>query len=139
MSNAPIVWVHGDALSPTNPALQAYPAAPALFVWDDALLDGYAISLKRVLFIYESLLELPVVIRRGDVADELLRFAAEHTTQTVVTTESVAPRFHHIARTITRQGLTLRVLRPPAFLETSERLDLQRFSRYWRVAQKHLL
>jgi hypothetical protein len=66
----PIVWIHGDCLSPYGPALTAYPGAPAIWVWDDALLEEWRISLKRIVFIYECLLDLPVVIRRGDVATE---------------------------------------------------------------------
>ena len=132
-----IIWVHGDSLSPTNPALETYPNSPAIFVWDDELLDAYNISLKRVVFLYESLLELPVTIRRGDVATEVLRFAAEHNANTVITTESPAPRFHTIARRINREIGKLRVHRLPAFVESGESIDLKRFSRYWRVAKKY--
>ncbi len=63
----PVVWVHGDVLSPYGPALKVYPDAPAIWVWDDALIEEWQLSLKRITFIYECLLELPVVIRRGDV------------------------------------------------------------------------
>jgi len=34
--NQPVVWVHGDCLSPYGPALKAYPDAPAIWVWDSA-------------------------------------------------------------------------------------------------------
>lgn len=70
----PIVWVHGDCLSPFNPALQAYPDAPRIWVWDEELLEEWQLSLKRIAFIYECLLELPVVMRRGDVASEVNAF-----------------------------------------------------------------
>ena len=73
----PIIWVHGDCLSPKNPALQTYPDAPAIWVWDDALLEEWQINLKRIVFIYECLLELPVTIRRGDVAQEVVRLGLE--------------------------------------------------------------
>ena len=72
-----IVWLHGDGLSPQNPALVANEGAPAVFVFDDALLTQWQIGLKRVVFLYESLLELPVSIRRGDVAAEVSAFARE--------------------------------------------------------------
>ncbi|MEG4118028.1 hypothetical protein QUA43_11195, partial [Microcoleus sp. N9_B4] len=60
--NNPIIWLHGDCLSPEGPAFQAHPEAPAIWVWDDALIDEWQLSLKRMVFIYECLLELPVVI-----------------------------------------------------------------------------
>ncbi|HLO88451.1 MAG TPA: hypothetical protein VK203_26070 [Nostocaceae cyanobacterium] len=40
MSKA-IVWVHGDCLSPQNPALLEYPKSPAIWVWDDALIEEW--------------------------------------------------------------------------------------------------
>ncbi|HRF95569.1 MAG TPA: hypothetical protein PLZ51_10255, partial [Aggregatilineales bacterium] len=73
-----IVWVHGDNLSPYNPALLEGKNAPALFVWDEKLLTEWHISLKRIVFIYECLLELPVIIRKGDVAQELVQFSQEN-------------------------------------------------------------
>ncbi len=132
-----ICWIHGDALSHTNPALQVHPNAPAIFVWDDELLDFYNISLKRVAFMYECLLELPVTIRRGNVAAEVLRFAAENDATMVATAPSVAPRFHQIARQINSSIDTLRLYEPPPFIDPREPLDLKRFSRYWRKAKNY--
>ncbi len=77
-----IVWVHGDCLNPNNPALKAYPNAQAIFVFDDTYLVEQKISLKRVMFMYESALELPVTIRRGNLVEVVLAFAGEHGAQT---------------------------------------------------------
>lgn len=131
----PIVWVHGDCLSPRGPALDAHSDAPAIFVWDEALLDAWQIGLKRVTFIYECLLELPVVIRRGDVAAEVLRFAAGHGATAIVTAESPSPRFRDLRD---RMAATLPVATLPVepFIRPERRLDLKRFSRYWKVAEQ---
>jgi hypothetical protein len=133
----PIVWVHGDCLSPYNPALQAYPDAPAIWVWDEALIEEWQLSLKRIAFIYECLLELPVVIRRGDVAQELLTFAKEHDANLIVTVESPSPRFNHICDQI-KDDLKLAVLGIEPFFEYDGYIDLKRFSRYWKVAEKYV-
>lgn len=132
----PIVWVHGDCLSPKGPALVAHPDAPAIWVWDDALLAQWQISLKRIVFLYECLLELPVVIRRGDVAEQVLAFARQHAADGVVTTESPSPRFRAISAAI-RRSLPLQVLPVTPFLAYSGKLDLRRFSRYWSVAERY--
>ena len=89
----PLIWVHGGCLHPQSPAFQAFPDAPALWVWDEALLGRGRISLKRVLFLYESLLELPVAIERGAVAERVAAYAAEAGCDSIVTVVSVAPRF----------------------------------------------
>lgn len=134
---SPIVWVHGDCLSPYNPALKHYPDAPAIWVWDDALIEEWQLSLKRITFIYECLLELPVIIRRGNVAGEVLTFAQEYHADTVVTVESPSPRFDTICDQI-EDSLGLEVLPLEPFFEYDGYIDLKRFSRYWKVAQRHL-
>jgi hypothetical protein len=139
MNHSTIVWVHGDCLSPSNPALQTYPGAAAVFVWDEALLAEWRISLKRIVFIYECLLELPVTIWRGDVAEEIGRFAARHYADTVATTRSPSPRFADICNRLLAQGLAVEQFDVEPFLAYSGRLDLTRFSRYWRVARRYIL
>ena len=135
----PVLWIHGEALGPDNPALVAWPGRPALFVFDTALIkgggqqQGQHLSLKRLGFLYECLLELPVTIRRGDVAAEVLAFARRHNADGVVTCAAVAPRFSAVAAAI-RAELPLVVLPIEPFVELDSD-DLRRFSRYWRSAE----
>ncbi|QDL07390.1 hypothetical protein DP113_05235 [Brasilonema octagenarum UFV-E1] len=133
----PIIWIHGDCLSPRNPALEEYPEAPAIWVWDDALIEEWQLSLKRLTFIYECLLELPVVIRRGNVAKEVLAFAKEHNANKVVTADSPSPRFDAICDEIER-SVELEVFEVEPFFDYDGYIDLKRFSRYWKVAQKYV-
>ncbi len=135
--NHPVIWVHGDCLSPYGPALKAYPDAHAIWVWDDALIEEWQLSLKRITFIYECLLELPVVIRRGDVATEIVNFANEHNTDLVITAESPSPRFEDICNQI-KCSVSVEVLAVEPFFEYDGYIDLKRFSRYWKVAERHL-
>lgn len=136
MSNR-IIWVHGDCLSPKNPALDEYPNTPAIWVWDDDLLEEWQISLKRITFIYECLLELPVTIRRGNIAKEILAFAKEHKADTVVTADSPSPRFDKICDEI-EESKELEIFEVEPFFEYDGFIDLKRFSRYWKVAQKYV-
>lgn len=137
-----IVWIHADNLSPYNPALVENPNVPAIFVWDDDLLSQWKISLKRITFIYECLLELPVTIRRGSVADEVVSFAREHNAGRIVTSESPSPRFRSLCKTIAGampSGSRLEVLKIAPFVEYDGYIDLKRFSRYWRTVEKYAL
>lgn len=138
VTSTTVVWVHGDALSPNNSALLAYPNAPAVFVFDDALLTRMQISLKRIVFMYECLLELPVHIRRGDPAQELTSFAQKHEGTKIATTPSPSPGFRHICRTLELSGLEIEIHAPEPFVTLPEHTDLRRFSRYWKIAQKRL-
>ncbi len=135
--NQPIIWVHGDCLSPDSPPLKQYPEASAIWVWDEALIEEWQLSLKRLTFIYECLLELPVVIRRGDVATEVIAFAGEHNTDLVITTQSPSPRFEAICQEIER-SVPVEVLAVEPFFKYDGYIDLKRFSRYWKVAERYL-
>lgn len=126
-------------MRPNGPALAAHPDAPAIWVWDDALLAAWRISLKRILFLYECLLELPVSIRRWRMVAELLAFAQEHGATQVATAVSPSPRFAAICHELEQAGLTVLVYEEEPFVAYNGRFDLQRFSRYWRVAQKYAL
>jgi len=142
MSEKTIVWVHGDNLSPHSAAFQAAPGAPAIFVWDDALLEGWQISLKRIVFIYECLLELPIVIRRGDVAQEVLHFAEEQQARHVLTAASPSPRHRALCQKIIGgmpKGSRLEVLHEPPFVDTIGVVDVKRFSRYWNAVKKQAM
>ena len=130
----PVLWINGEALGPTNPALLAHPEAPAVFVFDRKLIAQAGLSLKRLGFLYECLLELPVTLRQGDVAQEVLAFARRHGADGVVTSAAVDPRFGLLREQIAAQ-LPLQVLEPEAFVALPEPLDLRRFSRYWRRAE----
>lgn len=135
----PLIWIHGDCLSPHHPALLKYPEAPALWVWDEALLLEWRISLKRLVFIYECLLELPVAIHRGEVVAEIGKCAQSRGATTVVTTASPSPRFTKICQEITTTlQLQIEILEIEPFITPDSPVDLKRFSRYWRVAQKEL-
>ncbi len=137
MTSKPIIWVHGDCLSPGNPALQQYPEAAAIWVWDDALIEEWQLSLKRLTFIYECLLDLPVVIRRGDVVKEVLIFAKEHNTNKIATANSPSPRFDFIHNQL-EHTMEVEVLEVEPFFEYDGYIDLKRFSRYWKTAQEYV-
>lgn len=132
-SNQSIAWVHGDCMSPYSPALAE--GFPSVWVWDDRLLAN--ISLKRIVFMYENLLELPVEIRRGDVAEEIADFAALYSANTIVTTGSPSPDFDAIVERLEKRGYNVDVRQVEPFLNFAGTFDLKRFSRYWRKAQKY--
>lgn len=138
MSKQTVVWVHGDSLSPYNPALVAYPDAPAVFIWDEKLLAEWKISLKRIMFMYECLLELDVAIRRGDPVDDLVAFAEEVGAKHIVTAESVSPRFRLICKILRKAGYTVEILPITPFADVdNSKLKLRSFSAYWRTAEEY--
>ncbi len=134
MSGA-VVWLHGDSLSPADPALLANPTAPAIFVFDEELLAAAQLSFKRLFFLYECALEAIAgrigSIRRGIVVDEVRAFAADHQALTVHTTASVAPRFQRYVAELRAAGLQVVVHEPPPFVVWHGEPP-RRFSAFWR-------
>lgn len=119
-----IEWVHTDGLAVAT-------AAPAIFVFDDAAIDGWA--LQRIGFVYECLLELPVSIRRGDPAGAVLAFAREHGADRVVTRPFVDPRLACVWQQLT-QSIEGEIVDEEPFVPLRGPVDLRRFSRYWAKA-----
>ncbi len=130
----PIIWVHEEALGPSNPAFHEYPDAPGLFVFDEDWIQHEDISRKRIGFLYESALSLPVSLRRGNVVGEVLRFGQRHGADAVITTRAVDPRLQRIAAAIVRE-LPVWMIDPDPFVKLLKPPRLGRFSRYWREAE----
>ena len=126
-----VAWVHADRLSVLNEALSAHPNSPAVFVWDEELLAQWEVSAKRITFLHESLIELPVHVSRGVVSDEVARFARAHGAKTIATTSSPSPRFHEIVLRLKGLGFAVQVWPEPPFAESTVPLDLSNHTSYW--------
>lgn len=129
-----VLWLHPDWL---NLAGLGEPA-PAVFVFDDEQLRADGWTRKRIGFLYESLLEQPVEIRRGQPVVEVIAFAASHGATRVVTMDTPDPRLRAYFEQL-RHTLPLEVRREPAFVELGPQPDLRRFSRYWQKAMPRLI
>jgi deoxyribodipyrimidine photo-lyase len=137
----PLLWLHGEALGPANPALRAHPGAPALFVFDSELIAGRTattggapLAEGRLRFLRECLAELPVSVKQGDVAAELLAAARASGADGIVTSAAADPRMDAIRQTL-EQHLPVQVLPVEPFVTLEAEPDLGRFSRYWRRAE----
>ena len=131
-----LIWIHEDALRADHPVFTAAgDGADAIFIWDDAYFSTQGYSFKRLVFIYECLMELPVTLYKGDMAtvlSELINGRALYvpTTpnpdfQAVMSTLSKTTKVHLVAET------------PLTFIETEP--NMKRFFRYWNKARKSAL
>ena len=124
----PIVWINDDCLSPNNPALLKDPGAPAIFVFDPKWTE--TVTLKRIQFVYECLLDLPVTITKGDPVQILADFARQHQATQVASTATPDPRLQQVLTDLNAMGFTTEILAPEPFVEVKGHVDLKRFSRY---------
>lgn len=139
---SPIIWVNGDNLNPNARVFLENPDTPAIFVFDDNLLSQWNISFKRIVFMYECLLEMPVTIRRGNVLEEISKFMIENQADHIVTMMSPSPRFWQITEQLEKQiehQIPVRILSENSLVDTDYHFDLKRFSRYWRKAKPYAM
>jgi hypothetical protein len=78
--SAQIFWLHEEVLSKALIQTQAAEGFRFLFVFDTVWLAQRPVSLKRIQFIYETLVALPVAIEivYGDAVDVLKQKGQEH-------------------------------------------------------------
>ena len=126
-----LIWLHPDCLAANNPAFLKYPQAPALFVFDEEEIVSEQWSLKRIAFLYETLLEIPTGLERGDVVAKLVEALRTQELGKIVTVDSVNPRFKEQRRRL-EMAVAVEVLPPVQLVDYQGNLDLKRFSRYWR-------
>lgn len=88
------VWLTAESLGTSDPALDAEPSRPAVFVFDEPLLARLRLSGKRLVFLAETLGEIAstreLEVRRGRVVDELAG-------RVLATTWAPVPGFARIA------------------------------------------
>ena len=69
------VWLTAESIGARDPALAAWPTKPAVFVFDEPLLEQLRLSTKRLTFIAQTLAELaeqrPLRLLLGDPATDL--------------------------------------------------------------------
>ena len=135
----PLVWITLDSLSPRSPAAAAWPSAPRLFIVDRAWLAAERPALKRLVFIWECLADLPEVeIHVGDPCQLVPARAAALGCDGIVVADTPCPRVRQAATAI-GETLPVRVEPWPRFCDDSKVRDLGRFSRYWNKVKPSAL
>lgn len=97
-----VVWIHGDSLRATDPALEEHPDAPALFVFDKPFLERTQVAFPRLAFMYQGVRDVAAArtalteIRVGDALSEMRDFARTHGAVRVAATQTVSQRFDEV-------------------------------------------
>ncbi len=130
-----VIWLHEDALSATHPVWRAAPdGSPCIHVWDNAYLQAQDYSLKRLVFLYETLLELPLEI----IAADTLVFWRNHPAAHIWVPETPNPWVQAILASLCE---IKQVTPVPAtsLVQLPEPLRATRFHHYWKQVQAQLI
>jgi deoxyribodipyrimidine photo-lyase len=132
----PLVWLTLDSASAIGPAAASHPAAPRIFVVDAAWLSAERPALKRLVFLWECLADVPgVEIHVGDPAVILQARAQALGCDGIAVADTPCPRVRAAAAAIART-LPIAVHEWPAFCDRSRVTDLGRFSRFWQKVSR---
>ena len=131
----PLLWVHEDSMNRAAAPFRMYPEAPAVFVLDTEGMPADEASIGRTMFLYQSALELPCEVRRGDTTTEVLWTARARGCDRVVTLDSPDPEFRRICRELSK---SLRVDIIPAATDSPE-IDVRKFMGFWKSSHFDLV
>jgi hypothetical protein len=130
--SAPLIWLHEEALRITHPVFRVAPEkTKAIYVWDDGYFRQAKYSLKRLIFIYETLCELPIDIIRGSNAAIVQEFAPS----TLYVPATNNPLIVNIITSL-EATVPVIVVEDEAFVVIKKTSEFRRFFQYWNKAEK---
>ena len=104
----------------------------AIFVWDNELFTTLCYSLKRLVFIYETLCTLPVDIIAGDTVDVLDR----QNTPQITTWQTADENINRLLAQLTARQKDIHLITPAPFVTLKGEQNVKRFFQYWKKAEK---
>ena len=129
-----LIWLHEDCLRATHNLFDHAPDAKAVFIWDDAHMQAMHFGLKRRVFIYQSLCQLPVEIYAGESVATLTHLASH--VHEIITGKTPNPALKQIMQRV-REHKKLSTIADAPFVQMDSPPDLRRFFKYWNKAKKH--
>jgi hypothetical protein len=133
-----LFWVHEDHLHlPAD--IASAEEWRVVFIWDDDFLTQQFYGLKRRVFLYECLLDLPIDIIAGPRRTTLEKMM--HDADQLLTWNAQNPETRHLIASL-GSGFTVTVLEPEPFImpqATETKSVPRRFFKYWKSAAPRAL
>lgn len=102
-----------------------------IYVWDDEYYKNRGYSLKRLVFIYETISKLPVQILKGDTAQILTSL----TPKKVLIPFTADTRLTKFSQNLSL-SFNVEIIRDDLFCEGDFSFETKRFFKYWKKAEK---
>lgn len=130
--NPALICLHEDALRNSHPIFNLAPmGTKAIYVWDDDYFRRVNYSLKRLVFIYETLCELPVEIIRGDTRSVIGAMAPSMLYVPTTNNPSLLTLFAGIT-----SATQVKFVDDDVFAVTKKPIEARRFFQYWNKVEK---
>ena len=132
MIQQPLILLHEESLRMTHPVFHTAPdGTQVIYLWDDAYVHRTGYSLKRLIFIYETLCGLEVDILRGDTCTIL----QEINPSLVYIPMTNNPLLVEMIDSI-RGVLSVEMVEDSPFVILKKPMESKRFFQYWSKAEK---
>ena len=143
---ANLIILHEDALRLSHPIFRNKTKSLSdqsnweqpVFIWDTDYFSEAGYSLKRLVFIYETLSALPVDIYHGKMDDVIVRLIQEKSLTNIFIPATPNPKLCAFID-FTSSQVPTHVIDDEAFVSLDRTPDLGRFFRYWNKAKKAAL
>lgn len=133
--NTPLIWIHEQSLRITHPVFSHAPiGTKAVFIWDDHYFHQLNYSLKRLVFIYETLCEMPVQIIHGDTVTIIRDMMPSALYVAASNKPSIISLFNELQKIASVQ-----IIADEDFVLIEKSNDFKRFFPYWNLASKTAL
>lgn len=127
-----LIWLHEDALRLSHPIFASAPShCEAVFIWDDQYLREANYSLKRLVFLYETLCELPLVILYGNT----LEILKSHEATQLYVPSSPNPWIRSVYEQLPVNKNVILIHEEP-FVSLKANTDFRRFYQYWNKVKE---
>ena len=132
----PAIRVHEDALSQSHPVFSAAKNVKAvLFIWDNEYFQSQGYTVKRLLFIYECLLEMDVQIIKGNTLEVLSDFCEGE----IFTASTPNPYFLDIVEQMGERSSKVTLVEDDPFSQIPQDEEMERFFRFWNKGRKSIM
>ena len=102
-----------------------------IFVWDDEYYKNRGYSLKRLVFIYETISKLSVQILRGDTVQILTSCNPKKVLIPFTADTGLTRLSHSLSR-----SFNVEIFKDDLFCEEDFSFETKRFFKYWKKAEK---
>ncbi len=127
-----LFWIHDKHLTESYENLRSTGNDfKAVFIWDDPFFRKRAYSLKRLVFIYETVSQMSLDIVRGDTVEVLSSLSPDG----IATFFTPDTEIQGLISKLTRTH-EIEIIRPEPFVQIPEKHDFKRFFKYWDKAKK---
>ena len=127
-----IVLLHEKSLRIPNTVIERLTEdTKVIYVWDDEYYINRGYSLKRLVFIYESLCTLPVQILRGNAAKILTSFNPKKVLIPFTADTGLTKMSENLSR-----RFNVEIIKDDSFCEVNFEFETKRFFKYWKRAEK---